>query len=85
MAVLNDTDTNNLWHNLSSNTNNWLKIKLEGMVSNKDGVGNKIEIRANGNSQYLYTYAREGYLRQNSAFEFVGVGTAKDIEYVKVT
>ncbi len=55
------------------------------MVSNKDGVGNKIEIRANGNSQYLYTYAREGYLRQNSAFEFVGVGTAKDIEYVKVT
>jgi hypothetical protein len=85
LVVSNDTDTNNLWHNMSTNSNNWLKIKLEGVVSNKDGVGNMIEIRANGTSQYRYTHAGEGYLGQYSSYEFVGVGNATTIEYVKIT
>ena len=85
LAVSNDTDTNNLWHNTSTNSNNWLKIKLEGVVSNKDGVGNMIEIRSNGTSQYRYTHAGEGYLGQYSSYEFVGVGEATTIEYVKIT
>lgn len=85
IVVSNDTDRHNLWENSSNNTNNWLKVKLEGTTSNKDGIGNKIEIRANGVSQYRYTLAGEGYLSQNSNYEFFGVADATDIEYVKVT
>ncbi len=84
-AVVNDTDNNNLWHNTSTTSNNWLKIKLEGVTSNRDGVGNRIEIRANGTSQYRYTHAGEGYLAQNSAYEFVGLADATTVEYVKIT
>jgi len=85
IAVSNDTDKNNLWQNNSTNTNSWFKVKLEGVTSNKDGVGNVIEVRADGASQYRYTLAGEGYLGQNSAYEFFGLGASTTIEYVKVT
>ncbi|MEQ6124002.1 FG-GAP-like repeat-containing protein [Pseudotenacibaculum sp. MALMAid0570] len=85
IVVMNDTDNYYLWSDNSVNTNNWLKIKLEGVSSNKDGVGNRIEISAGGKIQYRYTVSGEGYLGQNSSYEFVGVGTATNIDYVKVT
>ncbi|MBL4604849.1 MAG: VCBS repeat-containing protein [Flavobacteriaceae bacterium] len=85
IIVMNDTEANYLWKNETSNTNNWIKIKLEGTTSNKDGIGNKIEVFANGKSQYRYTLCGEGYLGQNSSYEFVGVSTATNIDYIKVT
>jgi hypothetical protein len=85
IVVSNDTDKNYVWENTSSTSNNWLKIKLEGVVSNRDGIGNRIEVRANGVSQYRYTLAGEGYLSQNSNYEFVGLNNATVIDYIKVT
>ena len=81
----NDTDNNFLWQNNTLNENNWLKVKLEGVVSNKDGIGNTIEINVDGQSQYRYTLAGEGYLSQNSFYEFFGTGLSNLIDYVKVT
>jgi len=83
--VGNDTDNNFLWQNNTLNENNWLKVKLEGVVSNKDGIGNTIEINVDGQSQYRYTLAGEGYLSQNSFYEFFGTGLSNLIDYVKVT
>ena len=85
IVVVNDIDNNFLWGNTSSNSNNWLKIRLQGVTSNRDGIGSKIEIFANGKSQYRYTLCGEGYLGQNSNTELVGVGSATNIDYVKVT
>lgn len=85
IVVGNDTDNNFLWHNNTINENNWLKVKLEGVVSNKDGIGNTIEINVDGQSQYRYTLAGEGYLSQNSFYEFFGTGLSNLIDYVKVT
>ena len=82
---MNDTDDYFLWENQTTTTNNWIKIKLEGVTSNKDGIGNRIEVFANGKSQYKFTVSGEGYLAQNSQYEFVGVGNAANIDYVKVT
>lgn len=55
------------------------------MFSNKDGVGNKIEVFAGGKSQYRYTVCGEGYLGQNSSSEFIGLKDATLIDYIKVT
>ena len=85
IVVGNDTDNNFLWQNNTFNENNWLKVKLEGVVSNKDGIGNTIEINVDGQSQYRYTLAGEGYLSQNSFYEFFGTGLSNLIDYVKVT
>lgn len=73
-----------VWKNNSPSTNNWLKIKLEGTISNRNGVGSLIEISINGNKQYRYTLCGEGYLSQNSATEFFGLGSEMNIDYVKV-
>ena len=84
IIVMNDTDNNFLWENTTSNSNNWLKIKLQGVTSNRDGIGSKIEVFANGKLQYRYTLSGEGYLGQNSNTEIIGVGSATNIDYVKV-
>jgi hypothetical protein len=82
--VINEYESNFLWKNESTG-NNWLKIKLEGVNSNKDGIGNKIEVFANGKSQFRYTLCGEGYLAQNSNYEFFGLNNETVIDYVKVT
>ena len=74
-----------IWNNHSTQNNNWIKIKLEGVESNKQGIGSWIEISVNGNKQYNYTLCGEGYLGQNSAYEFFGIGESSVIDYIKVT
>ncbi|MFK7746918.1 MAG: FG-GAP-like repeat-containing protein [Kordia sp.] len=74
-----------LWKNQTTSTNNWLKVNLEGVTSNKQGVGATIELRSEGVSQYRYTVCGEGYISQNSETEFFGIGTNTIIDYVKVT
>ncbi len=74
-----------LWKNITATTNNWLKVKLQGTESNRQGIGSKIEISVNGEKQYNYTLLGEGYLGQNSAYEFFGIGNALSIDFIKVT
>ncbi len=85
IVVMNENHNYFLWENQTTTSNSWLKVDLEGVVSNKDGIGNKIEVRANGQSQFRYTVSGEGYLAQNSENEFFGLGSATEIEYIKVT
>ena len=74
-----------LWKNNTPDINNWLKVKLEGTVSNKQGIGSFIEISVNGEKQYRYTHCGEGYLSQNSQTEFFGTEHNTIVDYVKVT
>lgn len=85
IAVLNCLPNNIfLWENESENENNWIKIKLEGTESNRQGIGSFIELSVNGEKQYNYTLCGEGYLGQNSSYEFFGIGEATEIDYIKV-
>lgn len=85
IIVMNDSENNFLWKNVSVNNNNWLKIRLEGTASNKAGIGSKIELFADGKLQYRYTLCGEGYLGQNSGYEFFGLKQAPQADYIKVT
>ena len=85
IIVMNDTENNFLWENKTNNSNNYLKIKLQGVTNNRDGIGSRIEISINGVKQYRYTLCGEGYLGQNSNTEMFGLGTANTVDYVKIT
>lgn len=74
-----------LWRNLTNQENNWLKINLQGVISNRDGIGSRIEIGINGDKYYRYTLCGEGYLSQNSNSEFFGLGANTQVDYIKVT
>jgi hypothetical protein len=84
--VVNNIDHDNiyLWKNNTNTSNNWLKVKLEGTTSNRNGVGSFIEISINGNKQYRYSCLGEGYLSQNSATEHFGLGIETIVDYIKV-
>ena len=57
------------------NDNHWIKIHLEGTVSNRDGTGAKIILHpATGPSHCRTTYAGENYLGQNSRWRPFGLG-----------
>src|SRR5690606_20823367 len=84
--AVNNTNNQNmfLWSNQPASTKNWLKVKLEGTDSNKDGIGSVIEISINGSKYYKYTLCGEGYLGQNSATQIFGLGSNNTVDYVKV-
>lgn len=87
ITVINKSPIPNfLWlNNCESNiTNNWLKVKLEGSVSNRMGIGSWIEIQVDGEKQYRYTLCGEGYTSQNSGTEFFGLADNAVVDYVKV-
>lgn len=86
MVVTNNNDENIFaWQNNTTTSNNWLKVKLEGTTSNKDGIGSVIEMSVNGSSYYRYMLCGEGYLSQNSGTEIFGLGSNLKAEYLKVT
>jgi len=74
-----------LWENQSTNSNNWLKINLEGTISNRDAIGSKIEISIDEEKQFRFTHCGEGYMAQNSGSEFFGLGTNATIDYLKIS
>ncbi|WP_299213478.1 FG-GAP-like repeat-containing protein [uncultured Dokdonia sp.] len=82
-----DPYTFDLWNNRYYQLlfNKWLKVSLEGVESNRDGYGSRIEISINGEKQYRVTTNVESYLSQNSDVESFGVGNVAIIDYVKVT
>ena len=84
--IVNNINHENIfvWYNKSNNGKNWLKVKLEGTTSNRNGIGSFIEISVDGNKQYRYTCLGEGYLSQNSATQHFGLGNQAMIDYIKV-
>ncbi|MCH2196233.1 FG-GAP-like repeat-containing protein [Kordia sp.] len=79
-VVVNQAPENHtLWRN-TGGSNNWLKVKLEGTVSNRNGIGSWIAVTINGQTMYRYTLCGEAFLGQNSATEIFGVGTETNID-----
>lgn len=59
------------------NLNRYLKVRLEGVASNRDGIGAWIYLYSGGMTQMRYTYCGEGYLTQNSQNEIFGTALAE--------
>ena len=76
-------ENSSLWRN-AGGTNNWLKVKLQGVQSNTHGVGSWIEVSVNGSIMNRYLLCGESFIGQNSAMEFFGIGTSSTIDYIKV-
>ena len=66
------------------NDNRWVKIMLEGTISNRDGIGAKIRVYRNGLLGYHMTTCGENYLGQNSRWEHFGLGLASGIDSITV-
>jgi hypothetical protein len=73
-----------LWKN-GGNTNNWLKINLEGKISNQDAVGAKVELFTNGTYQQRYRQCGSGFMGQNSTSLLFGLKDQEVVDSLVIT
>jgi len=73
-----------VWMNDSPGENHWLEIKLEGVKSNRDGIGAKIKIVAAGQSQWSHVSTASGYASSSAGPVHFGVGTAKLADEIEI-
>lgn len=77
-------DGNQLFLNQNVNTNNWVFIKTSGTVSNRAGIGARVEVEAGGQLLIDEVCAGSGYASQNSLTLHFGLGQAETIDRVTV-
>jgi hypothetical protein len=65
----------NVWENIAGN-NKYLKIQLEGIISNRDAIGTRIEMYVNEQRFLRYTTCGSAFLGQNSGTKIFGIGSA---------
>jgi len=70
-----------LWQN-SGNSNNHIKITLEGTISNKFAIGSWISVFVGGMQLSQYTLCGENYLGQNSQHHIFGLGQHSIVDSV---
>jgi hypothetical protein len=63
----------------------YLKVKLQGTVSNRDGIGAKVQVKAGGRTFTQWNDGKSGYLAQSSMPLYFGLGDATKIDSVEVT
>jgi enediyne biosynthesis protein E4 len=73
----------NLFRNDSTH-GNWLKVKLEGVQSDRNGIGSLIELGVNGIKMIREADGGSGHLSQNSLITHFGVGDAVKIDYITI-
>lgn len=84
MYLLNSNADAILYQNVSGQNNNWLEIRLQGVKSNRDGLGTRVTFFTKGGIFYRETNAGNGYEGQSTAFVHVGLGDNKKIEKIVV-
>jgi hypothetical protein len=74
-----------LLRNTSSDTGNWLQVKLEGSRSNRFGIGATITVKVGANTYSHQSVLSSSYLSTNSTIAHFGLGKAKQVDSIKVT
>ena len=74
-----------LFSNLSDKRKiHYLKLQLKGTLSNADGLGALVKVRAGGKTYTQYHDGKSGYLSQSSLPLYFGLGDATRVESVEV-
>ncbi|MEN3324474.1 FG-GAP-like repeat-containing protein [Mariniflexile soesokkakense] len=63
---------------------NWLKVNLEGTISNRDAIGTKLVLKTNKGKLSRY-YSGKGFLSQNLKSVHFGLANANQIQELRIT
>lgn len=62
----------------------WLAVRLVGRESNRDGLGARVRVRANGRTQTRFHDGKSGYLAQSAMPLYFGLGESATVDSVEV-
>ncbi len=74
-----------LLKNRSKNNHNWLKIRLQGVKSNRDAYGTKVRLTADKKEQIRELVSGAGYFSANAREIYFGLGKSSEIDQLKIT
>lgn len=74
-----------VFQNTTATGNNFVKFRLNGRLSNRNGVGTHVDYYVNGNHRIHYTQLGENYLSQNSQNIILGIGENEQIDSLKLS
>jgi hypothetical protein len=70
--------------NDSPDHNHWLELKLQGTMSNRDGIGARIKIVTKYGSQYNQVSTSSGYASSSAGFVHFGLGADAIVDLVEI-
>lgn len=84
VLISRDQNQTNLLYYGKKNTNAWINIKLQGTVSNKDGIGASIKVKANNVWQRKQVTPISGFGGQNSLRQKFGLNSASLVQEIVI-
>lgn len=73
-----------LYRNNGGN-NHWLKLRLQGVTCNNEGIGTLIEYYIGGERNIRFTRSGDSYLTQDSQWLILSAGEAESIDTLRLT
>lgn len=73
-----------LLRNATENEHHWLKIRLRGTVSNRNGFGTLVSVTTGGKTQVQELYSGGNYMASNARELVFGLGSAMQAEEVRI-
>ncbi|MFZ1687357.1 MAG: FG-GAP-like repeat-containing protein [Flavobacteriales bacterium] len=73
----------NIYFN-NGGTNHWVKVELDGLQSNNNGIGSRIELYGSWGRQIHEVRSGEGFAHMNSLHAHFGIGSATAIDSMVV-
>ena len=73
-----------LFHNETKNNNCWIKVRLEGVKSNKDGFGSEVAIHTTNDVFYQSLVSGQGYFSSHAKELYFGLGSEKKIDKITI-
>jgi hypothetical protein len=73
-----------LLQNRSKTKNNWIKVRLEGVQSNRDGFGTVVNIRSNNMNQKQSLVSGQGYFSNHAQELYFGLGNSDMVDMVEI-
>ncbi|RUL88138.1 CRTAC1 family protein [Tautonia sociabilis] len=74
-----------LFRNEGGNEHHWLRVRLVGRESNRDGFGARLELRAGDGVQYRQHFTAKGYLSAVEAPITFGLGETSKVDALTIT
>jgi len=82
--IVNLNDYGTLLRNDHGNVQSWLKLDLIGTISNRDAIGARVKITAEGKTQIAQKKSSVGYLSQGDHRIHFGLGNAQRVELIEI-
>lgn len=73
-----------LWENQTVSSHGYISIELEGVLSNRDAIGSRIDVYSNGQRQSRFTQCGTSFLGQNSERNIIGIGLAEMVDSILI-